>query len=120
MVMVVSAALVATGCSRTVNVPLNQVQSVRDPQARHRIHMIDGTEYAVRRFTATDSTIVIDDLSPSDTRFDSASLPIVLSRANVQSVTRAEGPHMWVVAGFMVLGVFLIVALSSWAGGFGD
>lgn len=110
-------ALMATGCSRTVNVPLDQVDSVRDPKARHRIHMDDGSEYAVRRFTATDSTIVIDDLSPTDARFGTAKLPITLSRENILSVSRAEGPNILVVGSIMLVGVFFIVALSSWTVG---
>jgi hypothetical protein len=82
--------------------------------------MKDGTEYAVRRFTATDSTIVIDDLSPSDVRFGAADLPIVVSRNDVRSVERAEGPSFLLVGGFMALGILLIAALAGFSGGFGD
>ncbi len=100
---------VTAGCSKAINVPLDQVESVQDPKQRHRIHMKDGTEYAVRRFAVTDSTIVIHDLSPTDIRSDVVSEPIVLSRGSVASVERIEDRHDDIFGVFALLVVLVTI-----------
>jgi hypothetical protein len=111
-IAIVLLASIATGCSKTVNVPLDQVESVQDRKARHHIHMSNGDEYAVRRFTVTDSTIVVDDLSPTDVRFETIDLPIVLRRSDVTAIERAEGRGQ--VFFIAVPATFVVVAVI-WA-----
>jgi hypothetical protein len=104
--------LTVMGCSKSVNVPLDQVESVQDRKARHRIHVRDGDEFAVRRFTVTDSTIVIDDLSPTDIRFDAVDLPIVLRRSDVVAIERVEGRGQLF---FIVIPAAVVLLLIGWA-----
>ena len=53
------ALLVAmTGCTKTVDVPLDQIGTgSRDIKTPHRIHMADGSEYAVRKFIVDETTL---------------------------------------------------------------
>jgi hypothetical protein len=72
----------------------------------------DGDEFAVRRFTVTDSTIVIDDLSPTDIRFDAVDLPIVLRRSDVVAIERVEGRGQLF---FIVIPAAVVLLLIGWA-----
>ena len=113
--MIVVLALV--GCSRAVEIPANNLESVRDPKQRHHVVMKDGSLYSVRRFTVTDSTLVLDDLSPTDVRKGVAAEPIVVPRDSVASVAKIEGREGLVFGGFALLALLTIfgtaIALGS-------
>lgn len=106
------AVIALVGCSRTVDVPMNDLESVHDRKARHHVSMWDGSQYSVRQFTVTDSTLVIDDLSPSDTRKGAVNEPIVLPRDSIASVERLEGkPHV-ILGSFVLVMVGLIIGFG--------
>jgi hypothetical protein len=48
--------------------------------------MADGSSYKFRKFSVTDSTLVIRELSKSDERYGKADLPIILPLADVESM----------------------------------
>lgn len=85
---------------------MTDLESVHDRKARHHVSMLDGTRYSVRQFTVTDSTLVIDDLSPTDIRKGDVKEPIILPRDSISSVERLEGkPHV-------ILGSFVLVMVG--------
>src|SRR5688572_21590004 len=86
------ALLVAmTGCTKTVDVPLDQIGTgSRDIKTPHRIHMADGSEYAVRKFIVDETTLTIHELNPSDPRYGTTSMPVVLPLKDVTSIKKAE------------------------------
>ena len=105
----VVAALLLTSCTRTIDVPMNQLGSgSKDVKTPHRIHMVDGSEYSVRQFTVTDSTVVIENLNTSDPRYQKAELPIVLHLRDVRSVEKTE-PR---IGGFFVVAIIGLLCVA--------
>lgn len=94
---------------------MTDLESVHDRKARHHVSMLDGTRYSVRQFTVTDSTLVIDDLSPTDIRKDDVKEPIILPRDSIASVERLEGQQHKVFGSFvlLMLGLGLGFALAN-------
>ena len=95
----------AAGCSKTVDVAMSDLESVHDRKARHHVSMLDGSRYSVRQFTVTDSTLVIDDLSPTDIRKGAVTEPIVLPRDRIALVQRLEGRQ------YEIFGVAALIAV---------
>jgi hypothetical protein len=80
-------AFLVTGCSGTKQVPREEFEAVsRQPLSFHQIFMADGSSYKFRKFSVTDSTLVIRELSKSDERYGKADLPIILPLADVESM----------------------------------
>ncbi len=52
--------------------------------------MADDSHYVVRRFALTDSTLVIEKLHQTDERYNRTELPIVVPRADVESISKYE------------------------------
>ena len=100
-------ALIATGCSKAVEIPRSEIanEEYREPGS-YRIRMKGWEEYLVTRFSVTDSTVVIEELSPSDERFrfQRESLPMTLPLSEVSSISRKETREKT---------MFLIVTLSA-------
>jgi hypothetical protein len=86
-------ALAAAGCSKAVEIPRADID---DPQYRepasYRIRLKGWEEYMVQRFSVTDSTIVIEELMPSDERYryGRSSLPINVQKDQVTSVVKIQ------------------------------
>jgi hypothetical protein len=92
--ILVCLALIASGCSKAVQIPSDQVDAAaREESGRYRIQMVDGSYYTVERFSLTDSTIVIEKLGPSDARYKRIALPIDVPLADVESVSKYELDH---------------------------
>jgi hypothetical protein len=73
--------------------------------------MVDGSHYSAKRFSTTDSTLVIEKLNPSDSHYDKEKVPIVLSMNDVQSVSKLElreGLSFALVATFGVIIILLM------------
>ncbi|HEU4928701.1 MAG TPA: hypothetical protein VFU38_02640, partial [Candidatus Krumholzibacteria bacterium] len=70
--------LTATGCSKAVEIPRTDIDDVkyREPGS-YRIRLRGREEYLAKRFSVTDSTIVIEELMTSDERYrlERASMP---------------------------------------------
>jgi hypothetical protein len=89
----VLAGLMALGCSRAVNIPSDQVDDLRWHQpGTYRIRLHGREEYLVRRYTVTDSTVVVEELHPSDERyrFHRTEVPITIPLSRVESIARLE------------------------------
>ena len=91
---------------------MKDLESVHDRKARHQVSMQDGSRYSVRQFTVTDSTLVIDDLSPTDARKDAVTEPIVLPRDSIASVERLEGHQYEIFGGFALVAVLLTIGAA--------
>ena len=116
-------AMVA-GCSKAVDIPREDIDDVkyREPGS-YRVRLEGRHEYLVKRFTVTDSTVVIEELLPADERFrlERASLPITLSSDEVQSVSTMR-LNVWTTSAFFLgagLVVAFFVALDQTEGGWG-
>lgn len=57
---------------------------------RHRIELVDGTHYAVERFSVTDSTVVIEELHRIDERRKRTELPLQVPIADVKSISAID------------------------------
>jgi len=104
-------ALMATGCSRSVTIPPGQFEEASREKAKHRIELSDGSDFTVRRFAVSDSTVVIHELDSSDERYGRAQLPLSVPRQDVTSISKQEVRYQttfWVVGSALVLGFFLI------------
>jgi len=73
--------------------------------------MKTNAEYMARRFSLTDSTLVVAELSPSDANYSLARLPVTLRLDDVQSIARVESNNVVPIG---VIGVcFLLVVLVT-------
>ncbi len=109
------ASLTFTGCTKAVNVPVDQVDSAAQVHGiSHRITMIDGARYAVDRFSTTDSTVTIIKLNQADTRYKRVKLPIVLEKDDITSLERFELDHgkSFLLVAPIGLFVMLVVGLA--------
>lgn len=64
--------LVATACSHTVTMPREKIDDAagRDARYAYQIDTRLQDRYLVKRYSLTDSTLVIEQLAPIDRRFD--------------------------------------------------
>ncbi len=91
LICVVLIAGMTTGCSKAVEIPRDQFEAAAgEESARYRVEMTDGSQYTVERFSLTDSTVVIEELGPSDERYKRAVLPIVLPLGDLEAIARYE------------------------------
>jgi hypothetical protein len=114
--------LFLAGCSRAVEIPRQQVgaEEYRKP-GDYRIRLKGWNEYYARRFSVTDSTIVIEELVKSDDHYKlkKHDMPIVVPREDVVyvGVMETNWPVTAVVGGTLVAGivffVFLIVTIGD-------
>jgi hypothetical protein len=110
-------ALTATGCSKAVEIPRADIDNPKYHEpASYRIRMKGWEEYLVKRFTVTDSTIVIEELMPSDERyrFKRSSLPIEVPRDDVTSIAEIQAQEKTTFAVVAVTAI-AIATLISWA-----
>jgi len=60
MLLVVGAGVVAAGCTRTIEVPRDDFDSVRDSGAEYlRVRTVSGETWIIEECWATDSTLVV-------------------------------------------------------------
>ncbi len=113
-------AFLMTGCTKAVEIPPADIDK---PEYRwpgsYRIRVTTHEEFLVRKFSTTDSTIVVEQLLSTDERYGSAKqpLPIVIPRANVASIAAiSKSPSTGgIVIGGVIIGlaVFLILVSSN-------
>lgn len=113
-------ALMATSCSRAVEIPSEQIDDpVYQQPGSYRIRLDGREEYLVRRFTVTDSTVVIQELLPSDQRyrFGRQNIPVTVPRAAVKSISRMETNHGLtfglLTASALLIALFVYLATSD-------
>lgn len=115
-IVLILIVVMATGCSTTVEVPREQIESgTRRDDGIYRIRTVDKEKYDVRIFSMTDSTLVIEKLNATDARYKKAELPIVLARDNVSAVSKyelARGRSFFALAGSFLF-VMAIISIGS-------
>lgn len=106
----------AAGCSTAVEVPREQIESgTRRDDGIYSIRTVDNEKYAVRSFSMTDSTLVIEKLNATDARYKKAELPIILARDHVRAISKyelARGRSFFLLAGSFLL-IMAIIGISS-------
>src|SRR5262245_4437731 len=114
-------ACMMTGCSGAVEIPRNEID---DPKYRepgnYRIRVKGWEEYLVKRFSVTDSTVVIEELSPGDERFRMGreKLPFVIASDQVVSISKVKintmGTAMIVLAVGLFAGFIVWLTTTDW------
>jgi hypothetical protein len=80
-----------TSCSRTMEVPREQFEAAASEKGvAHCITTGGGEEYLVTRFSVVDTTLIIEQLRPDDTRHHEVALPITLPINDVETIARIE------------------------------
>lgn len=114
--------LLASNCSKAVYIPKSEAraQEYREPGA-YRIKLEGWNEYYARRFSVTDSTVVIEELLETDDRYKRMrhDMPIVIPIGEVESISRMETnvpvTAVMLVAGAVVIGGLLwLIATWHW------
>jgi len=121
----VTVVLLLAGCSRAVVIPreLAAEPRYREPGS-YRIRLQGWNEYYARRFSVTDSTVVIEELLKSDDRYERMKhdMPIVVQRTEVISIATMETnwpiTTVVLVAGAVVLGFLALLIFDDEGGGF--
>jgi hypothetical protein len=83
----------AAGCSKAVEIQRSEIGEPAYREAgSYRIRLQGHNEYLARRFSVTDSTIVVEELLPSDERYrlERVDLPIVIPLSAVEYVSRLQ------------------------------
>jgi len=108
--------LMAGGCTGHVEIPREEFEAAaHDEFQSHRIRTAN-TEYVAHRFSFTDSTLVIRELAPADTRYRLEQPPFIVRRDEIQSIA---GVTNNTVAPIVAIGIALglVVILASFSGG---
>lgn len=108
--------MVTAGCSKAVYIPPKEVGDAEYRKTgTYRIKLEGWNEYYARRFSVTDSTVVIEELLKTDDRYKRMrhDMPIIIPLAEVESISMME-TNWWVtgpilVAGGAFLGYFLFL-----------
>lgn len=100
------------GCSEAVEIPREQIANQPENHIGYRIYMVDGSHYSAKRYSVTDSTLVIEKLNPADVRHKKVAVPIVLPLADVQSVSKLELKEGTSFAFAATLGVIVIMLMN--------
>ena len=108
-------ALTVFGCSKAVDIPRDNIDEAmyREPGS-YRIRLKGREEYLAKRFSVTDSTIVIEELMTSDERYrlERASMPREIPIVEVESVAEMR-LNKGVTYG-SILGLGLVMGLIIW------
>ena len=103
--------LLLVACARAVEIPRDQVgaEEYRKPGS-YRIRLHGWNEYNVRRFSMTDSTVVIEELLTTDDHYKLKrhEMPIVIPLAEVMSIS--EMKSTWVTKPLLITSAVLVVA----------
>jgi hypothetical protein len=117
-------SLILTGCSRAVEIPWEETTDAEYRQpGSYRIRLKGWNEYYARRFSVTDSTVVIEELLEADDRYKlmKHEMPIVIPESEVTSIS--EMKTNWPVtavllaAGATVVGFVILLIVESPDGG---
>lgn len=107
--------LMLTGCSKAVELRRADMDDAkyREPGS-YRIRLKGREEYLVRRFSVTDSTMVIEELMPADERYRPwrANLPVTVPLTDITSFAQLETDYV-VSAGVGILMASVILAILA-------
>ncbi len=118
--VVLAIALMLIGCGSQVEIPREQFEAAaHDGFLSHRIRTAK-TEYVAQHFSFTDSTLVITELAPADTRYRLERAPFIIPRSDIVSIAGVKNNETApAVAVGIAVGLILIVASlssGSWTG----
>lgn len=121
VIAVAGYVLYLSGCSRAVEVPRGQFDAAsRHQDADHRVSTTGGEVFLASKFAMTDSTLVIEKLSPADKGYNHTALPPSFPLAEIDSVHRIDTSPPWWLIGIGA-GLFVaVVALVTEGGAFTD
>src|SRR5262249_11394595 len=114
-IAIVFSALTFAGCSKAVVIPREDLGNEKYRNiGSYRIKLHGWNEYHARRFSMTDSTVVIEELLVSDDRYKLKrhDMPIVLPVKDIESI--AEMKNDPVVTTSVLLGVGVFAAFCIW------
>jgi hypothetical protein len=113
---VLMIVLVAVGCTGHVEVPREEFEAAtHDEFQSHRIRT-KTTEYIAHRFSFTDSTLVITQLAPADTRYRLERPPFVISRGEIESISGVKDNMVAPVVAIGI-GLGLVATIAALSGG---
>jgi len=114
-VCVALIALMATGCTKAVEIPRADIDDAkyREPGS-YRIRLHGRQEYLVRRFSVTDSTVVVEELMPGDERFRTGRewLPTSILWGEVESISRTE--TNWLLTVVALTPIVFVAVVIGW------
>ncbi len=111
---ILTLVFMVAGCGGHVEIPREQFEAAsHDGFLSHRIRTAK-TEYVAVRFSFTDSTLVINELAPADTRYRLERPPFIIPRNDVGSIAGVKNNDTApVVAIGIAFGLIVIVASLS-------
>jgi hypothetical protein len=113
-------ALVLGGCSRAAEIPREQVtaEDYRKPGS-YRIRLHGWNAYYARRFSMTDSTVVIEELLTWDDHFELMrdEMPIVIPLKDVENISVMK--TNWLMTAVAVVAIGAVAGLIEALGHFG-
>jgi len=101
---VILIASMTAACTKAVVIPrADWADYEKRIEGSYRIRLTSREDYLVRRFSTTDSTVVIEEMLPGDERYRTrrTELPIAIPLSEVESI--AETRTNWGVLGPVVL-----------------
>jgi hypothetical protein len=114
--------LVLSGCSKAVVIPREDLAKDKYRQVGdYRVKLHGWNEYHARRFSMTDSTLVIEKLKASDDQYQlkKHDMPIVIPRPQVESVGVMKTdwlPTTLILVGMgAVMGFFIAISEIDWS-----
>ena len=102
-------------CAKVHEIPRDEIGAAGQQNAAdYHIWMKGGDDYYARRYSVTDSTVVIQELQESDTRYKKQEMPIVIPLADVERVTVVKNKY-WIPAlvGIAVAGIIAMVIVMD-------
>lgn len=107
----IMAALLITGCSRAVEIPRQQVGAEEYRRVgSYKVRLHGWNEYNVRRFSMTDSTVVIEELLATDDHYKlkKHDMPIVVPLEDVEYIGVMK--TNWILTTAALVGIGAVVA----------
>lgn len=113
----VLVALLLVGCSRAVEIPRDQLEAQESSKVgSYKVRLHGWNEYNVRRFSMTDSTVVIEELLVHDDhyRLMKDRMPIIVPLNEVEYIGVIR-TNWWATAGFAAF-VGAVAGFIVWLG----
>lgn len=114
-VALIVTAFMATGCSKTVEIPRSEIDEPQHREAgSYRIRVKTGEEFWAKRYSTTDSTIVVEELLPPNELRGTVVvvLPLVIKRSDVESIARTRSSAGLAIGVVIFAGVAFLIMFS--------
>jgi hypothetical protein len=114
-ISLVMAALLFAGCSKAVVIPRDDLANEKyRAVGDYRIKLRGWNEYHARKFSVTDSTVVIEELKQSDDLYKQKrhDMPIVIPNREVEYIGEMQANKPMTV--ITLVGIGLAAAFVAW------